>query len=87
MVFVCVNLMTFSVWMDIISLIAALTAVFVISAPHGKQYRIWALTNNSLWCLFDILCGNWGPLMSHLVLAGTTFMGMLKHDLKKTHAA
>ena len=82
-VFICANLATFSNWKDIISLIAALTAVFVISSPNGKQYRIWAITNQSLWCLFDVLCGNWGPLASHLALACTTFLGILKNDIRK----
>ena len=81
--FACVNLMVFSRWVDLVALIASLTAVMVISAANGKQYRAWALGNNCLWCLFDILRGNFGPLISHLSLAGFTFAGMLIHDIRK----
>ena len=81
--FVSVNLAVLSSWRDIFAIGACLAAVLMISASSGKGYRIWCLANDLLWTVFDLLCGNFGPLVTHGVLTGFTIIGMLLHDREK----
>jgi len=86
--FIAVNLTVYTSPVDLIAIVAALTAVILISASSGKVYRRWALINNCLWCVFDLLRASWGPLVSHLVLSATSFAGIVRNDFgKKTEHA
>ena len=85
--FVSVNLAVLSSWRDLFAIAASLAAVLMISASSGKGYRIWSLANDMLWTIFDVLCGNYGPLLTHGVLTGFTVIGMIWHDREKTNSA
>lgn len=85
--FVTVNLMVFSAWFDLLAIAASLMSVMLVSAVSGKLFRRWALANNLTWCVYDIISGSYGTLISHLVLSGFTAVGMIMHDLKRTKTA
>ena len=84
--FVMVNAAVFSSWRDLFAIAACLSAVLMISASCGKAYRVWSLVNDIMWTIFDLLCSNYGPLLTHGVLTGFTVVGMIWHDRKKTAA-
>ena len=81
--FVSVNLLTFASWVDLLAICACLIFVLLVCSPEGKKYRIWSLVNNSIWVLFDILKGSYGPLVTHIALTSVTAVGMVIHDRKQ----
>lgn len=83
-VFLTVNLFTFKVWYDVLSLTAALLFVLSVCQSNVKQYRILYAMNSSVWILYDILAGAYGNLFTHVILVVATFAAILIRDVKKT---
>ena len=83
LMFLTANLLVFSVPADVVAILASLTFILCIGQKNGKRYRIWNGINVCLWCLYDILRGAWGPLLTHGVLLTSTVLGMLIYDRKK----
>ena len=81
--FIGVNLSVWTGWTDIFAVLACMTAVLIVSSSNGTRYRLWSVLNNALWCIFDVLRGSWGPLVSHVILTAFTIVGVLLHDFKK----
>ena len=81
---IAANLFVFSSWYDVLAILASLISIMIISSKNGKIFRRWALTNNLIWCAYDLISHSSGALISHLVMSGFTTVGILMHDLKKT---
>ena len=81
--FIVVNLIVFTRVADILAIIAAMLFIMSILQKNGKQYRFWNFMNVAVWCIYDIICGTYGPLITHSIQFFTLISGMLIHDRKK----
>lgn len=66
-----------------LAVVACLTFVMCIGQKNGAKYRFWTIVNNSLWCLYDIISGSYGAMVSHILLLAFTVAGMFMHDRKR----
>jgi hypothetical protein len=81
-VFLAVNLITFAVWYDILSLAAAMTFVLSVAQSNAKHYRLLYVTNSFLWIFYDILASAYGNLFTHVVLFIATTVAIIVRDFK-----
>ena len=81
--FICMNLLVFSLWTDLIAMIASLSFILCIGQKNGAKYRLCTVLNSSLWITYDLISGSYGPLVTHSILFGSAIFGILIHDLKK----
>lgn len=81
--FLIVNLIVFSSLVDIIAIAATMVFIMCILQKNGKKYRLWTLVNASLWCLYDLISGAYGPLVTHVIELASTFSGIIIHDIKR----
>jgi len=81
--FIAANLLVFSAPIDVLAIIASLTFIMCVGQKSGAKYRFWTIINMCLWCLYDILKGSYGPLITHVTLLLFTVAGMIIHDRKK----
>ena len=81
--FLGVNLLVFTGWYDIFSLIASVLFVISVSQSESKHYRIYYFLNSTVWILYDFLSGSYGNLATHIVLFVATFIAIYARDIKK----
>ena len=67
-VFLAVNVLTFSFWYDILALIAAMLFVLSVAQSSAKYYRELYVSNSLVWIGYDFLAGAYGNLVTHIVL-------------------
>ncbi len=81
-VFLSVNLISFSVWYDIFPLIAAMLFVFSMAQSETKHYRILYALNSISWIFYDFIARSYGNLATHIILFVATSIAMLvrKHN-------
>lgn len=71
--------------LGLLVIVASLTFIMCIGQKNGAKYRFWTLVNMSLWCLYDILSGSFGVLITHVPQLIFAVVGMLVHDRKETN--
>ncbi len=81
--FIAANLLVFTAPIDVLAIIASLTFIMCVGQKSGAKYRFWTIINMCLWCLYDILKGSHGPLVTHVTLLVFTVAGMILHDRKQ----
>ena len=81
--FAVVNIVTFTFWYDIVTLIAALVFVMGMSQSNAKYYRLFFVLNSTLWIVYDILAGAYGNLFTHVVLFLAAVISVLVRNRKK----
>ena len=81
-IFLAVNLVTFTVWYDILSLAAAMTFVISVAQNNTKYYRLLYVTNSFLRIFYDILAAAYGNLFTHVVLFLATSAAIIVRDFK-----
>ena len=81
--FLGVNLLSFSAWYDVFSLIAAMLFVISVAQSSSKHYRVLYFLNSLVWIFYDFLAGAYGNLITHIVLIIATFAGIIIRDMKK----
>lgn len=82
-VFVVVNLISFTAWYDILALLAALMFVLSVAQSSAKYYRALYLTNSLLWIGYDFLAGAYGNLFTHTALLIGISIAMFIRDRKE----
>lgn len=84
-VFVAINLLTSGVgdYSAFIVIAAFLAYVLGTASKSGKMYRIWSISNSTLWCVYDIVTASYGVLPTHIILLSVSLIGMIIHDRKK----
>lgn len=80
--FLSVNMASFAHWYDVLSLLAALCFVLSVAQPDPKYYRLFFITNSSLWIVYDALAGAYGNLFTHVALFIATFIAIFVRDVK-----
>ncbi len=85
-IFLAANLLTFTYWYDILTLIASLLFVLCIAQKATKHYRLLYIGNCLIWIPYDILAGAWGNLFTHTVLTIAIFVSIIMNDGKKEKA-
>ena len=80
MAFVFINLLTFKVWYDSFSLIAAMLSVLSVAQSDPKYYRGLYVSNSLVWIVYDFLAGAFGNLATHIILFLTTFLAIIIRD-------
>lgn len=83
--FVFINMITFKVWYDVLTLMAAILFVLSVSQSKEKYYRILYFMNSTVWVIYDFLAGAYGNLATHIVLFVATFLAILLQDIKNTN--
>lgn len=81
-VFLAVNVLTFSSWYDIFALIAALLFVLSVAQSSAKYYRVLYVSNSLVWIGYDFLAGAYGNLVTHIVLFIATGIAIILRDKK-----
>ncbi|MBQ2743851.1 MAG: YgjV family protein [Oscillospiraceae bacterium] len=81
--FLAVNLLSFACWYDVIALAAAMCFVLSVAQPDPKYYRLFFITNSSLWIIYDALAKAHGNLITHTALFIATFIAICVRDEKK----
>lgn len=82
--FVLVNLFGGALsWFTILAIAACMCSVMAIVQKSGKAYRVWILSNCTIWCIYDCCTQNYGSLVVHIVLLAFTLTGMFIHDRNK----
>jgi len=76
-VFLSVNLISFSVWYDIFPLIAAMLFVFSMVQSETKHYRILYALNSISWIFYDFIACSYGNLATHIILFAATSIAMI----------
>lgn len=84
-VFVAINLFTSGVgdYSAIIVIAAFLAYIIGAASKSGRMYRIWSISNSSLWCVYDIVTASYGVLPTHIILLSVSLVGMIIHDRRK----
>jgi hypothetical protein len=82
-IFLAANLLTFTYWYDVFTLIASLLFVLCIAQKTTKFYRLLYIGNCLVWIPYDILAGAWGNLFTHTVLSIAIFISIAINDRKK----
>lgn len=72
--FAAINLLTFRVWYDVLSLIAAILSVLRVAQANPKYYRVLYVSNSMVWIGYDFLAGAYGNLATHIILFVSTFL-------------
>lgn len=67
----------------IIVIAAFFAYIFGITSRSGAMYRVWNVSNVSLWCVYDVITGSFGVLPAHLLQICFAVVGMIIHDRKK----
>ena len=49
---------------------------------NGRMFRVWMLSNNILWCTYDIVQGAYQPLLTHSILLAFYVIGIIINDRK-----
>jgi len=80
--FLGVNLMSFAAWYDVLALLAALCFVLSVAQPDPKYYRLFFVSNSSLWIVYDFLAGAWGNLFTHVTLFVATLLAIYFRDVR-----
>jgi len=83
MAFLAVNLISFTHWYDILSLLAALMFVLYAAQSKPKYYRVFYMTNSLLWIGYDFIAGAYGNLATHTILFVSTTIAIIVRDRKK----
>ena len=81
-VFLIVNLLTFSAWYDVFTLIAAMLFVLGVAQSSAKYYRLIYGTNSMVWITYDILAKAHGNLVTHIVFFVVTGLAIIIRDMK-----
>lgn len=81
-VFLAVNVLTFSFWYDILALIAAMLFVLSVAQSSAKYYRELYVSNSLVWIGYDFLAGAYGNLVTHIVLFIATGIAIILRDRK-----
>ena len=79
-VFFAVNVVTFSVWYDVLALLAAMLYVLSIAQGDSKYYRMFYVSNSAVWIAYDLLAGAYGNLITHVVLFVATGLAIMIRD-------
>ena len=80
--FLCVNLVSFTHWYDVIALAAALLFVFSVAQIDAKYYRVLYVTNSFLWIIYDFFAEAYGNLFTHIVLFAATTIAIIVRDIR-----
>jgi len=83
--FVFLNVITFKVWYDVLTLMAAIFFVLSVSQSKVKSYRVLYFLNSTVWVIYDFLAGAYGNLITHIVLLIATLGAMLLQYIKDTN--
>ncbi len=81
--FTVVNIVAFSQFADIFSLLACWAFVLCIAQKNGKNFRIWTLVNAVMWLTYDIVSLSFAPIITHAFQVCVVLFGMLMHDRKR----
>ena len=76
-----VNIMTFSKWYDIFSLVAALSFVWSMSQSNSKYYRILLIVNIGSWLIYDILAQAYGNMLMHIASVMSILIAIYVRDV------
>lgn len=71
--FLTVNIMVFTAWYDVLSVLAALLFVLSVAQSDPRYYRLLFISNSSLWIVYDLLSRSYANLFTHIVV----FVGVL----------
>ncbi len=66
----------------IIAIVACLCFVMSVVQKNGRMFRVWMLSNNILWCTYDIVQGAYQPLLTHSILFAFYVIGIIINDRK-----
>lgn len=69
-------------WGTVLAILACMCSVMSLVQKSGGKYRFWALGNNGIWSIYDILSQAYGGLIIHLVLFICTVTGIILYDRK-----
>ena len=81
-VFLAVNILTFSLWYDVLALIAAMLFVLSVAQSNAKYYRVLYVSNSLVWIGYDFFAGAYGNLVTHVVLFIATGIAIMIRDKK-----
>ena len=81
--FLSVNIITFTAWYNVLSLIAAMLFVISVAQSNPKYYRMLYILNSSTWIIYDLLSGAYGNLITHVILFVFIFISIIIRDGKK----
>lgn len=81
--YVLCSLPTFKGAVDIISIVAGLTAAFGLAQEKSSNYRVFMVLNGVLWSIYDVSVGAYTMILSHAVTAISATIGIIRLDLKK----
>ena len=82
-VFLAVNILTFTAWFDIFALIAAMLFVLSVAQNSAKYYRVLYVSNSLVWIAYDFLAKAYGNLVTHIVLFIATGIAIIIRDKRK----
>ena len=68
---------------DILPTIAALVFVLITIQEKTSVCRKYAILNNIIWIIYDILAGAWTTLITHASLLISAIIGIIRLDTKK----
>ena len=69
----------------LVAVLACMTFVASILQSNGKGYRICSLANAITWGAYDIITHSYNGLITHCTLLVITVIGIVVHDIKRTH--
>lgn len=72
----------FKSFIDIFSALAAVCFAISVVQTKAALSRLWYLFNPLCWLIYDIYTKAYGNLALHLVVFVSTFIGIIRNDLK-----
>ena len=67
---------------DFFSMAAALTCALAIMQEKPSAYRIFILVNGLLWTAYDVSVGAYTMIISHVITALSSLVGIIRLDMK-----
>ncbi len=67
----------------LLAICGCLAFVMCIGQKNGAKYRFWTIVNMVMWCVYDIVCGAYSVLITHVIQLLFAVAGMIIHDRKK----